>query len=208
MKKILILASVLLLAGAGCTTKTQQKPTANVPADKNADKVAEIIPEAEEKSPIAGENIEKKTRPPEVNISSEQNTIFETAFAEKSTEAGFKIYYPTFIPANLKLDETSLSISKMGETGKIVTFNLNDITNPTMPLVFIQEQTEGIALNPENLKEGETAYLNGYIKTITNDAGSFYVLLFLKDDKTSIRISTKTDVMDLDTLSKLAESMK
>ena len=206
MKKIIILASVLLLAGAGCT-KTQ-KPTTAKPADQNVDKVVQMVPEAEEKSQIAGENIEKKTRPPEVNISPEQNTIFETAFAGKSKEAGFKIYYPAFIPESLKLDETSLSISKMGETGKVVTYNLNDIKNPTLPLVFIQEQTEGIALSPENLKEGETAYLNGYIKTIKNDAGSFYVLLFLKDDKTSIRISTKTDVMDLDTLSKLAESMK
>ena len=191
MKKIIVFAGILLLVGAGCA-KTQ-KPNANAPAKQNNSQVIQNT---------------KNTRPPETTITNEENTIFENAFKAKSEEAGFKIYYPAFIPENLKLDEKSLLISNISQTNKIITYNLNDAKNPTTPLVFVQEQTEGMELDPNILKEGEADYLKGYIKTIQNDAGSFYVLLFLKDEKTSIRISAKTDIIDSDTLSKIAESMK
>lgn len=184
---------MLLFVGAGCAKI--QKTNVNVTAKQTDNKQAE-------------EKIEKKTRPPETNISAEENTVFKNAFTAKSEETGFKIYYPTFIPENLKLDEKSLLISNIGQTNKIITYNLNNVKNPTTPLVFVQEQTDGMTLDPNILKEGETEYLKGYIKTIQNDAGSFYVLLFLKDEKTSIRISAKTDIIDSDTLSKIAESMK
>ena len=124
---------------------------------------------------------EGQTRPPELNITPEENAELEAAFKAKSEETGFKTYYPTFIPENLTLNKGSLTVSNIGQTGKLITYNLSSNDATAAPLVYIQEQTEGMALDSNIPAQQEAAYLKGYIKTIQTDAGSFYVLVFLKD---------------------------
>lgn len=189
MKKLILLACITVLIGAGCTKAPKQ--TSNNQTAPNTP------------APAVGE---KKTRPPEVNITPEENAALETTFAAKSEETGFKVYYPTFVPENLQVNKDSLLVNNAG-TGKIITYNLS-AKNSATPQVYIQEQTQGMELDPNIPEQQEAVYLKGYIKTIKNDAGEFYVLVFVKDEKTTIRMSVKTDVMDADTLSKIAESMK
>lgn len=196
MKKFLIIICAALLIGAGCS-KTP-KPQNNQPIQN---------------TPTTDETTGKKSRLPEVNITNEQAAEFETVFNAKSTEANFKIYYPTFIPNNLKLNKESLTITDLSETRRIVTYNLSDSANSPESLVSVQEQinsgTDGITELDQDIPKDEKAeYLKGFIKKIETSGGSYYVLLFLKDNKTYIRISAKTDIMDTDTLSKIAESMR
>lgn len=192
MKKIILLACAITLVGAGCAKLPKAQNNNQAGQDNQA--VAPVV--------------EKKTRPPEVNIPTEEINQFEELFKTKSAEAGFKIYYPTFIPETLKLNTERLIVNDISGKFKVVTYNLSDTANSLSSFIHIQEQIEGMELDPNIPKQAEAVYLKGYIKNIQTDDGQYYVLLFIKDDNTFIRMSAKTEVIDPDTLSKIAESMK
>lgn len=195
MKKIIIIVCVLILAGTGCTKtkKNTKQPQAAI----------EQTPQSEEKK-----EKQIETRAVESNLSAEEISEMEKILKTKSAEVGFKIYYPTFIPNKLKIDEKTININAIGRSKKIITYTLSDNTTSSDNWIAIQEQNDNTTLDQELINKGGAKYFNGYISTIKNDAGEFNVLIILKEDKTFIRMVVKKEFIDADTLSKIAESMK
>lgn len=212
-KKIIVLACALMLVGAGCTKTTKQtealakrKEAATQEAKVKSQQTVTTTSETE--TVTTTEEVRTlKTRAVESNLSAEEISEMERILSNKNTETGFKVYFPTFIPEKLKINEKSVAITDLGGARKIISYMLGDNSGSNKKWIAIQEQNDNAGSDPILLKEKGADYFNGYIETIKNDAGEFIVLTLIKEDKTFIKMTAKKEFIDADTLSKVAESM-
>jgi hypothetical protein len=201
MKIIIILAGILLFAGSSCVKLQEQD---NLSADQqqendttNQQQIDNVVEESVVEADVVVES----------NLSKLELADLDEIFSEKSSEAGFKTYYPSFIPGTIHLIKDSILISDIPDLGKVLTFNLGGSPDSDLPWISVQQQVDNV--NSEHvLGPGEKAItnLNGYTLSNGNGAGEFYHAVFSTDDGTSIKLTSKHfNIVDL---VKVARSMK
>ncbi|MDP2693045.1 MAG: hypothetical protein Q8O88_05395 [bacterium] len=181
MKKIIILTSLFLLVGAGCTGLVKKNAETNDSAQEEAVKP---------------------------NLSKQEISELDQLFSVKDEESGLKTHHPTYIPEEIKLNKESVLISDSEAIGKVLTYHIGAEPGSDAPWILVQEQANspenGTRVPSEN--EVDISGLNGYGITSKNEAGTFYHVVFTTEDNTFIKLTSK--YFDINTLAKIAKSMK
>lgn len=236
MKKIIILCGAIVLAGAGCgistnrNTKSQdtQNPQAISGEENKVEQSTKKWFEIDEKKEATARNLNIAS-----NLSTEELAQIAQLFNDKGKDLGFKIYYPKYIPTNVKLDMNSLVLFESNIAGEKtsntlegesatstkdtvverkyagLTYNLGGKPESKDPWIYIQQELENKQKEEYGTGVNETLLKNlyGYSTVINNSAGIFNLVVFLTKDNTLIRLTAKDVYFKTDELIKIAESM-
>lgn len=133
----------------------------------------------------------------------------------------FKIYYPTFTPTELKVNDSTLQTQRYGIKNDqlAVIYYLGNESTSDKPFIAIRQQsitaeqkikkyilpgTEEISITDNTLTN-----LEGYKMSYKNTNNELYnTVVFKTKDNTMIRITAKQIFANLNTLVQIAESMK
>ena len=130
---------------------------------------------------------------------------------QKATEkAGFRVYYPSFIPSEIFMDKIKINITPADIELKVVDCTLGDpmSTSPWIMILEYEMDENGRASVQRQIDALETrkeTTING-LSAQTGTKGIFNRVIFVTNDNTGIIIHSKN--FDLEILRKIAESMK
>ncbi|MDP2693044.1 MAG: hypothetical protein Q8O88_05390 [bacterium] len=190
MKKFIIIGSVLLLIGVGCSK--QQTPNAE---NKSS---GEIIDESQKMA--ATKSLK--------NISEEELREIKKIFQEKINAIGFVAYSPNYLPDSSEVYKASIIATDLKTAGKILTFRIRETNATNSKIIEIREQKyiEGLGGEITNPNEIKIPDLNGYYLIEQVDMDEVNTVSFVTPNNISIKISSKDYVVD--ELIKIAKSFE
>lgn len=147
------------------------------------------------------------------NVTNSENKAHNEIFKAVINDAGFHIYYPSYIPSETLLNEKSLFWDTENSEDKVASFSLGDMSNPSSNLPWIsiyQNYTTGELKNfvlrkLENLEIKKQVLINKNYG-FSGSSGKFNYVIFSTEDGVDIALWSKS--YDTDTLIRVAESMK
>lgn len=174
-------------------------------------KEEKIIPSIEKKTTIGGE-IEVMEHMLGITISAPLS-VPVSEVAKKATEvAGFKVYYPSYVPKEIQLDQAQINISP---EKNFATCELGDAYKSGILIIqrsIKSESDKSNALKKIDVLEGKKEVsindTTAYIGVLTSDTNVFNKILYITPDNVFIEIRANANYFNSDTLVKVAESLE
>lgn len=142
-------------------------------------------------------------------IAKPEDSSYEDLFKTASAKAGFHIYYPTFIPANVAEDKNFV----WNKTSAIITLS-KDPLNPSLQSITIKQE---LMNNTENSIQTRLKKLTGKESITINGRAGYYGIYKAGENKFETIIFSTDDGVDIGVWSKwypknvlvhVAESLK